>query len=241
MLLLAHRGASHAAPENTLAAFDRALDDEGADGIELDVRLSADGVPFVFHDADLARMTGAAGKLEATAAADLESLRVTGGHRIPTLAALADALAGRRRCVVNVELKPCARPRDLVAACLPALGAIAARHALVVSSFDPRALRLVADAGAAARGIAQLGLLFDDPSALAALPLLPPVDLHPAAALVTAEALAAWAARAPGATLRAWTVDDAAEVRRLMALGVRTIITNRPGPLRAELAAPEPR
>ena len=48
MTLLAHRGASHAAPENTLAAFARALDVEGADGLELDVRLSRDLVPVIF-------------------------------------------------------------------------------------------------------------------------------------------------------------------------------------------------
>jgi glycerophosphoryl diester phosphodiesterase len=56
-LIIGHRGASAVAPENTLAAFRRAVED-GADGIEFDVRLSADNVPVVIHDADL-RRTGA--------------------------------------------------------------------------------------------------------------------------------------------------------------------------------------
>ncbi|MDQ3754751.1 MAG: glycerophosphodiester phosphodiesterase, partial [Acidobacteriota bacterium] len=53
-LIIGHRGASAVAPENTLGAFARALDD-GADGIEFDVRLARDGVPIVIHDATLKR------------------------------------------------------------------------------------------------------------------------------------------------------------------------------------------
>ncbi len=53
-LIIGHRGASAIAPENTLAAFTRAIQN-GADGIEFDVRLSQDGVPVVIHDATLAR------------------------------------------------------------------------------------------------------------------------------------------------------------------------------------------
>ncbi len=54
-LIIAHRGASAVAPENTLAAFQRAIE-EGADGLEFDVRLAKDGVPIVFHDAQLRRI-----------------------------------------------------------------------------------------------------------------------------------------------------------------------------------------
>ena len=54
-LIIAHRGASAFAPENTFAAFQKAIDD-GADGIEFDVRLAKDGVPVVFHDSTLQRL-----------------------------------------------------------------------------------------------------------------------------------------------------------------------------------------
>lgn len=226
-ILLAHRGASHAAPENTLAAFARALDVEGADGLELDVRLTRDLTPVVFHDADLARMTGQGGMLADHTADELAGLRA-GGEPIPTLAALVAFLEARAPTIVNVELKPLARPDLLVDACRPHLARLAARHTVIVSSFDPRAL--LRCEGPWARG-----LLFEDPNALRALPLLPPVDLHPRATLVTAEALAAWSPASP--TIRAWTVDDAALARRLAALGVTTLITNRPGPLAAELEA----
>lgn len=61
-LIIAHRGASKHAPENTFAAFKRAID-AGADGIELDVRLAKDGVAVVFHDASLKRIAGRKGKV----------------------------------------------------------------------------------------------------------------------------------------------------------------------------------
>ena len=64
-LTIAHRGASAEFPENTMAAFIAALSREpSADGLECDVRLSADGVPVVFHDDDTRRLTGQSGSIE---------------------------------------------------------------------------------------------------------------------------------------------------------------------------------
>src|SRR5512138_3182273 len=71
--LVAHRGGSRLAPENTLAAFDRAAS-LGADAIETDVRLSRDGVVMVFHDEDTLALTGEAGTIEARSAAEIERL-----------------------------------------------------------------------------------------------------------------------------------------------------------------------
>ncbi|MCC6625104.1 MAG: glycerophosphodiester phosphodiesterase [Deltaproteobacteria bacterium] len=236
--LIAHRGASIAAPENTLVAFELALGPEAADGVECDVRLTADDVPIVFHDAELDRVTGAPGRVQAMTVKDLSDRRV-GGEPIPTLADFAALLAKAPRTIVNVELKPTPRPRELVAAARPHLDALLLRHDVIVSSFDPRTLL------ALAASPLRLGLIFEDLAALRALPLLgrpaegPPLDLHPAAALVTAERVAEWKALLPRSELRAWTVDDAAEARRLAALGVAALITNRPGALRVELQAPE--
>jgi len=69
-LIIAHRGASKHAPENTFAAFKRAID-AGADGIELDVRLAKDGVAVVFHDASLKRIAGRKGKIAHYTSAEL--------------------------------------------------------------------------------------------------------------------------------------------------------------------------
>ncbi|MDA1185518.1 MAG: glycerophosphodiester phosphodiesterase family protein, partial [Acidobacteria bacterium] len=77
-LVFAHRGGSALGPENTLAAFDLGMR-AGADGLELDVHLSADGVPVVHHDATLDRTTSASGPVVAHTAADLA--RVDAGYR----------------------------------------------------------------------------------------------------------------------------------------------------------------
>ncbi|HET9012802.1 MAG TPA: glycerophosphodiester phosphodiesterase, partial [Gemmatimonadaceae bacterium] len=76
--VFAHRGGSALAPENTLAAFEQGLR-AGADGLELDVRLSADGVPVVVHDPTLDRTTNATGPVAARTAAELA--RVDAGWR----------------------------------------------------------------------------------------------------------------------------------------------------------------
>jgi glycerophosphoryl diester phosphodiesterase len=234
-LILGHRGASADHPENTLAAIDGALGPGGgADGVEVDVRLSRDGVAVVFHDDDTARLCGIPGALEARTAAQIAALRVH-GEPIPTLAAVVAAFARHRPdpapASLNVELKPTGTPEPLIAACRRLLDPLAegAGAALVVSSFDPRVLQAAQRAGVPWR----LALLFEDLRALAALPWLEaagPVDLHPRHDLLTA-AFAAEYARADRA-LRTWTVDAPDEAARLRALGVAAIITNRPALLR---------
>ena len=74
-LIIAHRGASALAPENTLAAFRRAIED-GAEGIEFDVRLSKDGVPVVFHDADLKRIGGKDGLVRNFTVEELQTIDI---------------------------------------------------------------------------------------------------------------------------------------------------------------------
>ncbi|MBA3455100.1 MAG: hypothetical protein H0T42_18565, partial [Deltaproteobacteria bacterium] len=95
----AHRGASAHAPENTMLAFDKARD-AGADGIELDVRLDADGTVVVFHDSPLMRLTGQPGRIERTPASARKELRV-GGEPI---ALLADVLHNYD-LEIDVEIK----------------------------------------------------------------------------------------------------------------------------------------
>jgi len=234
-LLHAHRGASHAAPENTLAAFTLAVA-EGADAIELDVRLSADGVPVVFHDDTLARMAAVPGRVADLPWATLATLSVA-GEPIPRLDALVD-FTRAHRVPLNVELKPTPHPLALSAACAPILAALMELVPTLVSSFDPRVLvdlhrRLPA---------LPLALILEDLRALSALRFLPQVDLHPSHALIDAANLPVLL-DVPR-TLRAWTVDDVDVARRLMTLehphapgqpAVGALITNRPAHLRAAL------
>ncbi len=98
----AHRGASIEFPENTLAAFRRALE-LGVEGIELDVHLSADGVPMVIHDATVDRTTNGTGAVADLTQAELQALDAGNGERIPTLAEVFDLVGNRLH--VDIEVK----------------------------------------------------------------------------------------------------------------------------------------
>ena len=100
--IYAHRGASREYPENTIPAFRRAVE-LGAPGIELDVHLSADGVPVVIHDETVDRTTGNAGSVSTFTAAQLASMDAGGGAGIPSLAEVISVVAGRAR--LNIEVK----------------------------------------------------------------------------------------------------------------------------------------
>jgi glycerophosphoryl diester phosphodiesterase len=115
-VILAHRGASAHAPENTLAAFELALA-QGADGFELDVKLSADGKVVVIHDATVDRTTGAHGRVKDLSLTEMRSLQAGSffsekyvGEKIPTLEEVFEALG--KRAFINVELTNYNTPRD---------------------------------------------------------------------------------------------------------------------------------
>jgi len=109
MLVIAHRGASGRAPENTLASFQAALD-IGVDGIELDVHLSRDGQLVVIHDANLKRTTNGQGLVHEHTLAELKTLDAGGWHspafageKIPTFEEVLDLVG--RRVPLQVEIK----------------------------------------------------------------------------------------------------------------------------------------
>ena len=114
--IFAHRGASAHAPENTLAAFELALA-QGADGIELDAKLSEDGHVVVIHDATVDRTTDRQGRVKDISLAELRSLDAGGffaeqyrGEKVPTLEEVFEALG--KRMFVNVELTNYNTPGD---------------------------------------------------------------------------------------------------------------------------------
>ncbi len=114
--LFAHRGASAYAPENTLPAFELALE-QGADGVELDAKLTADGHVIVIHDSTVERTTDGKGRVRDYSLAHIRSLEA-GGHfsekysgvKVPTLEEVFDAIG--KKCVINVELTNYSTPRD---------------------------------------------------------------------------------------------------------------------------------
>ena len=102
MKIYAHRGASAEFPENTTAAFQRAIDLR-ADGIELDVHLSSDGVPVVIHDETVDRTTNGTGAINGMTAERLGQLDAGRGFGVPTLAAVLDLIGTHLH--FNIEIK----------------------------------------------------------------------------------------------------------------------------------------
>mgnify|MGYP001137683610 CR=1 FL=1 len=116
MLAIAHRGASGYAPENTRAAFDNALA-MGADAIETDVQLSADGELIIFHDTTIERTSNGRGPLGDHSLPELQALDLGGwyapeyaGQRILTVAELLDEYAGRISFALEIKDPRAARP-----------------------------------------------------------------------------------------------------------------------------------
>lgn len=131
--IYAHRGASREFPENTIPAFRRAVE-LGVPGIELDVHLSADGVPVVLHDETVDRTTENVGPVSSFSADELAAMDAGGGEGIPTLASVVDVVAGKT--TLNIEVKA-AEAADAVLALLKS------RPDLdwAISSFDWDVLR----------------------------------------------------------------------------------------------------
>jgi glycerophosphoryl diester phosphodiesterase len=241
--VLGHRGLPRTYPENTLSGLSRACQAPHlADGVELDVRFSADEAVYVFHDGTTDRLTGSPGTIEDRTAEEVAGLRVR-GEVVPELAQVIASLRSLCRAeapiVLNVEVKLPRDPARAVALLRPLLDPLAQDPfiALVVSSFDPRVLARAQEAGVPWR----LALLYETLDALSCLPLLEgdaPIDLHPAHELVTPDHLAELArlSSAPGTpTIRVWTVDEPARALALAQMGVQGIITNDPGRLRRAL------
>lgn len=102
MLKIAHRGAKAYEPENTLQAFQKALE-LNSDGIELDVHLSADGHIIVIHDETIDKMTNGKGAVNTFTLSELKSFLIAEKHQIPTLREVFDLV--NKKCFINIELK----------------------------------------------------------------------------------------------------------------------------------------
>lgn len=236
LLVFAHRGARERAPENTLHAF-RMAAELGADGIELDVQLSADGALVVFHDDTLERTTGTPGRVTDRTLVDLRQLDAGiwfapqfAGTRIPTLDEVFESLD--QRLLVNIEIKASsllAPYGALVQATIDCVAQHNMAHRVLISSFNPAAL------GVVRRRAPHLpiGYLYAPrlPLPLAkgwlARPLIGPHEArHPHFSMVD-EQYMRWARRA-GYRVNVWTVNEPEDVRRMAALGVDMIMSDRP-------------
>jgi glycerophosphoryl diester phosphodiesterase len=220
-VVMAHRGASRRAPENTVAAF-RLARQLGAGWVELDVRLARDGALVVHHDA---HYSGGRAICEVDAA-----------DRPPAVPLLDEALDACEGMGVNVEIKnapgepghdPSGRVADTFVAALHARAAsAAATPPILVSSFDAPTLARVRELDARI-ATALLTFQLDDPAAvIAACVAAGHRALHPFDATVDASLVRV--AHEAGLAVNVWTVDDASRIAQLVALGVDGICTNVP-------------
>jgi glycerophosphoryl diester phosphodiesterase len=227
---IAHRGAGKLAPENTLAAF-RVGAGHGFRAFECDVKLSADGVPFLLHDATLDRTTSGRGDAAALPWSELSRLDAGGWHGrrwagepIPSFAAIARYCL-RNAFALNLEIKPSPgverETGRAVAATAATLWAGMTPPPLL-SSFRADALDGAREGAAALPRALLLDTLrsgwLDEARALGCVAVVFDSALVDAAVLATVD----------GAGMRAcaYTVNDPAEARRLDALGIDSIITD---------------
>lgn len=230
--IIAHRGASAHAPENTLSAFRLALE-HGADGVELDAKLTRDGHVVVIHDQTVNRTTGASGVVREMSLKELKALdagsffdSTFARERIPTLDEVFSAVGVMT--MINVEITNYTSPMDE----LPdKIADLVIQHGLreriLFSSFHPLSL------------IRVRRRLPDVPVAILTQPGKPgsllrgwlgrwvsPHFIHPYLTDVTGPVLEEEHRRAR--RVNVWTVNDPEEIRRLRKIGIDGIITDDP-------------
>jgi glycerophosphoryl diester phosphodiesterase len=230
----AHRGGASEAPENTLPAFEHAVR-LGYRYVETDVHVTADGVLVAFHDDVLDRVTDGVGRVEELPWSTVRAAKVDGREPIPLFEDLLGAFPEVR---VNVDPKHDASVEPLVAV----LRRCAAVERVCVGAFSDRRLqrirRLVGPALCTALGPRSIAKLVAAAKAGVSPGRLPaPCAQVPVSArgvTIVDERLVA-AAHKRGMQVHVWTIDDEAEMRRLLDLGVDGIMTDVPAVLRALL------
>jgi glycerophosphoryl diester phosphodiesterase len=247
MDIVAHRGASHDAPENTLAAFRLAWQQQ-ADVVELDIRLTADGRIVCIHDATALRTTGVDREVAKTALSELQQLDAGrlknarfAGERIPTLQAALATVPNGKRVFIEVKTGPEVLPS--LAACVQNASLGAQQYAII--SFN----EAVVDEAKRALPGTKAFLLYSFKKTDGRWSSTPR-ELLARAKRLGADGLDVGYGResseivdrpfaeqfkAAGKELHVWTVDDADLARRAAGIGVNSITTNRPGWLRTQL------
>lgn len=222
-IVCAHRGASRELPENTIPAFQRAVE-LGVREIELDVHLSADGVPVVIHDETVDRTTGRRGTVSSYTAADLGAMNAGNGFGVPSLAEVIAVVAGKAR--LNIEVK--------AAAAADAVLSLVAQHPELewgISSFDWDVLRhaRAQDADAAlwplTIGATSEAIALAQEIAATQLNLLDQAVDADIIRFLQDLGIASWI----------WTVNDPARAVDLVAWGASGICTDDPALMLAQL------
>jgi glycerophosphoryl diester phosphodiesterase len=222
--IVGHRGAAGECPENTVLSFSRALE-QGADALELDVRLTADGVPVVIHDATADRTTSGSGRVQCLSLERLQEFDAGSGQRVPTLATV---LAQFPETPLIVEIKEA----DAAEPARQAIARAGAKERVLVGSFVHEALvpfakaRMHRSASRRETVVSWMASRFGltVPGRQVAAFTVP--ERHRSLTIVDRKFVTT--ARRAGRPVHVWTVDDPVDAARLRAIGVNGIITNYP-------------
>ena len=230
-LVIAHRGASAVAPENTLAAFELAAD-LGAEAVELDAKLTGDGEAVAFHDRTLERTTGEGGTPGSRSLAELRLLDAGAwksdafrGARIPTLSEVLESVG--RRLLVNIELTDYwAEQGRLVERVVAVVRRQGMESRVLLSSFQSAALvaaQRIAPQIARAHLVGPTWLAIRDRFSLRRAEVQ---VVHPHESLVRPDRIAA--IHEAGRRIHVYTVLDPETMRRFWRLGVDGLISDLP-------------
>lgn len=247
-LILGHRGASAVAPENTLAAFSRAILD-GAEGIEFDVRLSRDGTPMVIHDAGLRRTATIeslvcelsceelqkidVGSWFATASVGTSPRTSYSGERLPTLTQVLN-LFSENNGLLYIEMKSdTGHGAELAASVIGRIHETNFASRVVVESFD---LPAIAEIKRIDSGVRTAALF--EPKLSRPISSIRPLKMLDLARQVGADEIALHytlaspqvveKAREYGLETVVWTVDEPQWIARARSLGIKALISNDP-------------
>lgn len=245
-LIIGHRGASAIAPENTIAAFTKAID-AGADGIEFDVRLSSDGVPVIIHDETLRRTSLRPDRVVDLTAQELQkadagswfaiarhlSIDEYRGEKIPTLQQLLEDFS-RNNALLYLELKCAASEiRRIVEVTADLIETYFVTNRTIVESFDLAAIEAMKNRAPSIKTAALFEPSLGNPSALLSGQRLVARAVAAGADEIAlhhrlANRRAVDAARKAGLRVVVWTVDDPVWIKRSQEDGIDCVITNDP-------------
>lgn len=217
-----HRGASGYEPENTLIAFQKAIELK-ADGIELDVHLSSDGVLVVIHDETIDRTTNGKGTVNKMPLKKLKNFKIEKNEKIPTLIEVFDLV--NKQCIINIELKGMGTAK-------PVLDLIEhyikekkwQNNDFLISSFDWNMLEEATSLNSKIR----IGVLTEESieEALAFAKKIKAYSIHPDYLLLTKENVALL--QENGFEVFPWTVNSEEAISTIKSFKVNGIISNFP-------------
>lgn len=214
-LIIGHRGASAVAPENTIAAFEAAIQ-AGADGIEFDVRLSSDGVPVVIHDETLYRTAGVRRRVGSMTCNELN------GFEVPSLAQVFE-LFESNDLILYLEMKEVAVAEE----CCRLIEQYRFKDRVIFECFEHSALKTVKNINATFR----IASLFQPPASfILKRALAVGADEIAVHHRLTNKRLVE-KARNAGLKVVTWTVDDPAWLERAREFDIHALITNDPAAL----------